>query len=76
MAKSDNLRKAKENKNDEFYTLLTDIENELKNYKEYLNWLERVFVPADLKVVYDNAADCGFLTLASSNLADTATSPW
>lgn len=35
MAKSDNLRKAKENKNDEFYTLLTDIENELKNYKEY-----------------------------------------
>ncbi len=25
------------------------------NYKEYLNWLERVFVPADLKVVYDNA---------------------
>ena len=25
------------------------------NYKEYLNWLERVFVPAVLKVVYDNA---------------------
>lgn len=25
------------------------------NYKEYLNWLERVFVPADLKIVYDNA---------------------
>jgi len=25
------------------------------DYREYLNWLERVFVPADLKVVYDNA---------------------
>ena len=25
------------------------------NYREYLNWLERVFVPADLKIVYDNA---------------------
>ena len=26
---------AKNNKNDEFYTQLTDIEKELKNYKEY-----------------------------------------
>ncbi len=35
MAKSDNLRKAKEVKNDEFYTLLSDIENELKHYKKH-----------------------------------------
>ena len=33
MAKSDNLRKAKENKDDEFYTYMSDIENELKYYK-------------------------------------------
>ena len=25
------------------------------NYLEYLNWLDRVFTPADLKIVYDNA---------------------
>lgn len=31
-----NLHKAREVKNDEFYTLLPDIEKELKNYKEYL----------------------------------------
>ncbi len=35
MAKSDNLRKAKEKKNDEFYTLLHDIENELRHYKNH-----------------------------------------
>lgn len=35
MAKSDNLRKAKENKDDEFYTRIEDIENELKYYKDY-----------------------------------------
>lgn len=35
MAKSDNLRKAKENKDDEFYTRIEDIENELKYYKEH-----------------------------------------
>lgn len=34
MAKSDNLRKAKENKDDEFYTYMSDIENELKYYKD------------------------------------------
>lgn len=36
MAKSDNLRKAKEKKDDEFYTYLRDIENELKHYKNQL----------------------------------------
>lgn len=25
------------------------------NYREYLAWLDRVFTPADLKIVYDNA---------------------
>ena len=33
MAKSDNLRKAKEAKDDEFYTRISDIEKEVKNYK-------------------------------------------
>ena len=34
MSGSENLRKAKERKNDEFYTRLSDIEIELQNYKE------------------------------------------
>jgi hypothetical protein len=33
--KNNNLHKAKQAKNDEFYTQIIDIENELKNYKEY-----------------------------------------
>jgi len=33
--KNSNLSKAKSSKNDEFYTRLTDIEKELKHYKEY-----------------------------------------
>lgn len=36
MSKSDNLRKAKVTKNDEFYTQLHEIENELKYYSHYL----------------------------------------
>ena len=36
-----------------FYMDETEISN--LDYLEYLYWLERVFVPADLKVVYDNA---------------------
>ncbi|WP_300745114.1 adenine-specific methyltransferase EcoRI family protein, partial [uncultured Helicobacter sp.] len=37
MAKSanKNLHEAKKNKKDEFYTQLSDIENELKHYKAY-----------------------------------------
>lgn len=35
-AKSNNLSKAKLEKNDEFYTKLSDIENELKYYKDHL----------------------------------------
>jgi len=33
--KNNNLHNAKKQKNDEFYTQLTDIENELKHYKEH-----------------------------------------
>jgi hypothetical protein len=35
MAKNSNLSKAKTAKNDEFYTQLTDVEKELKHYKEH-----------------------------------------
>jgi len=42
-----NLQKAKNEKNDDFYTQLTDIENELKHYKEHLKD----------KVVYCNCDD-------------------
>lgn len=35
MAKSDNLRKAKDAKNDEFYTQLTDVSKELMHYKQH-----------------------------------------
>ena len=33
MASNKNMAKAKENKNDEYYTQLNDIEKELKHYK-------------------------------------------
>lgn len=36
MSDSENLRRAKEVKNDEFYTRLVDIQNELKHYKQHL----------------------------------------
>lgn len=35
MSKNKNMIKAKKEKNDEFYTQLSDIENELKHYKEH-----------------------------------------
>ena len=35
MAKNKNLHTAKKEKNDEFYTMLSDIEKELWNYKEH-----------------------------------------
>ena len=34
-AKNSNLHRASKAKEDEFYTQLTDIENELKHYKEH-----------------------------------------
>jgi len=45
--KNSNLHTAKKQKNDEFYTQLTDIENELKHYKEHFR----------NKVVYCNCDD-------------------
>lgn len=47
MAKNANLHNAKSAKNDEFYTQLTDIEKELKHYKQHFNG----------KVVYCNCDD-------------------
>ena len=37
-SKNANLRKADWTKNDEFYTQLSDIENELRHYKEHFKW--------------------------------------
>lgn len=45
--RSDELRKAQKNKNDEFYTQLSDIEKEMKYYKEHFKG----------KVVYCNCDD-------------------
>ena len=47
MNKNSNIHKAKEKKNDEFYTQLSDIENELRHYKEHFRG----------KVVYCNCDD-------------------
>ena len=55
MTKNNNLHTAKATKNDEFYTQLEDIENELKYYKDYFKG----------KVVYCNCD--GFLNQAKSN---------
>lgn len=55
MTKNNNLHTAKARKNDEFYTQLEDIENELKYYKDYFKG----------KVVYCNCD--GFLNKEKSN---------
>ena len=47
MAKNNNLHAAKNAKNDEFYTQISDIEKELNNYKDFFNG----------KVVYCNCDD-------------------
>lgn len=60
MAKNNNLRKAQKTKNDEFYTQLSDIENELKYYRPH-------FVG---KVVYcncDDARESNFFKFFSMN---------
>ena len=49
MSKNSNLHAAKNAKNDEFYTQLEDIENELRHYKDHF-WG---------KVVYCNCDDAG-----------------
>lgn len=55
MTRNNNLHTAKATKNDEFYTQLEDIENELKYYKDYFKG----------KVVYCNCD--GFLNKEKSN---------
>ena len=35
MAKNNNLHTAKKARNDEFYTMLTDIEKEMRYYKDF-----------------------------------------
>ncbi len=47
MSKNQNLHSAKRGKNDEFYTQLSDIENELRHYKDHF----------PDKVVYCNCDD-------------------
>lgn len=47
MAKNNNLRSANANKNDEFYTMLSDIEKEMRYYKDFFKG----------KVVYCNCDD-------------------
>lgn len=47
MSDNKNLHTAKKSKNDEFYTQLTDIENELKYYTEYF----------ENKIIYCNCDD-------------------
>lgn len=47
MAKNKNLTQAKKAKNDEFYTLISDVEKELKHYKKYFEG----------KIVYCNCDD-------------------
>lgn len=47
MSNNSNLHRAKKAKNDEFYTMLSDIENELIHYREHFSG----------KVVYCNCDD-------------------
>ncbi|MDB9486448.1 adenine-specific methyltransferase EcoRI family protein [Dolichospermum circinale CS-537/01] len=57
------LKKAKQNKNDEFYTQLSDIENELKHYKSHFK----------NKVVFCNCDDArisNFFNYFASNFAE------
>jgi Holliday junction resolvase RusA-like endonuclease len=59
MSKNSNLHKAKKEKNDEFYTLLPDIENELKYYEEHFKG----------KIVYSNcdSPDSNFVKYFNEN---------
>ena len=60
MSKNTNLNKAKKEKNDEFYTQLTDIEKELRHYKDHFKG----------KVVYcncDDARESNFFKYFSMN---------
>ncbi|MBP5457281.1 MAG: adenine-specific methyltransferase EcoRI family protein [Paludibacteraceae bacterium] len=63
MAKNSNLHAAKVAKNDEFYTMLTDIEKEMSNYKDFFKG----------KVVYcncDDARESNFFKYFSSRFEE------
>ena len=63
MAKNSNLRTAAANKKDEFYTMLTDIEKEMSNYKDFFKG----------KVVYcncDDARESNFFKYFSSRFEE------
>ena len=60
MSNNSNLHRARKARNDEFYSMLSDIENELSHYKEYFNG----------KVVYcncDDARESNFFKYFSMN---------
>lgn len=68
-----NLHKAKNAKNDEFYTRYEDIENEVQHYKEYLKG-KSVYCPCDdyrfsnfVKYFKDNFEDLGLTELVATN---------
>ena len=44
MASNKTLAKAKEDKNDEYYTQLSDIENELKHYRQHFK--DKIILPS------------------------------
>lgn len=76
MSKNRNLNKARTNKNDEFYTLYEDIENELQHYKsKFKNKV--VFCNCDdyrksnfVKFFRDNFADYGLKKLVATHYVD------
>ena len=73
MSKSENLRKAKKAKNDEWYTRYEDIEKEVVNYKEQLKGLW-IYCPCDdyrwsnfWKYFYDNFDNLQLKRLTATN---------
>lgn len=67
------LKKARENKNDEFYTLYEDIENELNHYKDLVKG-KSIYCPADTlksnfwKFFYNNFNELGITKLTITGL--------
>ena len=61
-SRGERIRKSREEKNDEFYTLYDDIAAELPNYKEYLKG-KRIICPCDWdesfeeEIVYSDGAE-------------------
>ena len=73
MSKNSNLHKAKKEKNDEFYTQLSDIEKEMVHYKDQLKGMW-VYCPCDdyrwsnfWKYFYDNFNELQLKRLTATN---------